>query len=333
MAGKVLGNIEKPTHPKKHEMRLVAPGFLLFSVIFVIFLSDAEAATITQTMEGSMDLLIDHPEAVPIGRTFSISILVENKGWEDKQDISLFLTNSDGSIIPVDKSEIVIERLSTEGSYGRTINFQISDDAIAGTHFLNILYSQVLVKNNEEPQSPTTKNIAIPIIIKEQPKVTIHTKTPDMIFPNAEFPFEVEIISEDIDLHDVSVQIIPPQNIMFQGEGIHSFSSIQKNVPVSIMNQIKTPEQELGVEHKAPFEVVVSYTDDIGNEKMDSKTVPIVLRPRTFMEITTDGGIWVGDFFIAPYVSIGTIVGIPAGTLFSLALKRSLEKKRRKKSK
>lgn len=315
-------------------MRLIGPGFLLFSIIFMMYLSNAWAVTITQTMEGSMDLQLIHPESVPIGRTFSISILIENKGWEDKQDISLILSNPDGSIIPVDKSDMIIERLSTAGSYGRTINFQISDDATAGTHFLNILYSQVLVKNNEEPQNPTTSNIAIPIIIKEQPKVTIHTITPEMIFPNAEFPFEVEIISEDIDLHDVSVQIIPPQNIMFQGEGIHSFSSIQKNIPISIINQIKTPQQDLGTEHKISFEVIVSYTDDVGNEKVDSKTVPIVLRPRTFMEITTDGGIWVGDFFIAPYVSIGTIVGIPAGTLFSLALKRRIEKKKkRKKSK
>lgn len=315
-------------------MRLIGPGFLLFSIIFMMYFSNAWAVTITQTMEGSMDLQLIHPESVPIGRTFSISVLIENKGWEDKQDISLILSNPDGSIIPVDKSDMIIERLSTAGSYGRTINFQISDDATAGTHFLNILYSQVLVKNNEEPQNPTTSNIAIPIIIKEQPKVTIHTITPEMIFPNAEFPFEVEIISEDIDLHDVSVQIIPPQNIMFQGEGIHSFSSIQKNIPISIINQIKTPQQDLGTEHKISFEVIVSYTDDVGDEKVDSKTVPIVLRPRTFMEITTDGGIWVGDFFIAPYVSIGTIVGIPAGTLFSLALKRRIEKKKkRKKSK
>jgi len=276
-------------------------------------------------------LQLIHPESVPIGRTFSISVLIENNGWEDKQDISLLLTNPDGSIFPVDKSEIIIDRLSTAGSYGRTIDFQIADDATSGTHFVNILYSQVLVKNNDEPQNPTTSNIAIPIIVKEQPKVTIHTITPEMIFPNAEFPFEVEIISEDIDLHDVSVQIIPPQNIVFQGEDVHSFSSIQKNVPISIMNQMKTLQQDLGTEHKVPFEVIVSYTDDIGNEKIDSKTVPIVLRPRMFMEITTDGGIWVGDFFIAPYVSIGTIVGIPAGTLFSLALRRSLKKKKKRK--
>jgi len=48
------------------------------------------------------------------------------------------------------------------------------------------------------------------------------------------------------------------------------------------------------------------------------------------MEITTDGGIWIGGFFLAPYVSIGTIIGIPAGTLLSLALRRSMMKKKKK---
>lgn len=309
-------------------MRLVAPGFLLFAIIFTIYLSNAEAVTITQTMEGSVDLQVTHPESSIVGRTFSISVLIKNNGWEDKQDISLIVTNTDNSIIAVDSNEIRIDRLSTEGSYGSTVDFKVPSDVTGGIHFLNILYSQVLVKNNEEPQIPTSKNIAVPIMIKEQPKVTIHTITPETIFPNAEFPFKVEIISQDIDLTDVSVQIIPSDNIIFQGEKIHSFSSIQQNVPVSINTQIKTPQQELGTEHKIPFQVIVSYTDDVGNEKTDSKTVSLVLRPRTFMELTTDGGIWIGNFFIAPYVSIGTIIAIPMGTLFSIVIKRSLKKKK-----
>ena len=205
-------------------MKFIGLGFLVFLIILGTSLINAEAVTVTQTMEGSMDLQMIHPESVPIGRIFSISVLIENNGWEDKQDISLSITNQDGSILPIGENKIIVERLSTAGSYGRTINFQISDSTTAGTYFLNILYSQVLVKNNEEPQKPTTSNIAIPIIVKEQPKVIIHTITPEMIFPNAEFPFEVEIISEDIDLSNVSVQIIPPQDIMFQGEDIHSFS-------------------------------------------------------------------------------------------------------------
>jgi len=312
-------------------VRFLNLSYLLLPLLFTIYLPSAEAETIKQTMEGSMDLQVTYPESSIVERTFSISVLIENNGWEDKQDISLIITNTDNSVIAVGSNEIRIDRLSTEGSYGSTIDFKISSNATVGTHFLNILYSQVLVKNNEEPQMPTSKNIAIPIMIKEQPKVTIHTITPETIFPNAEFPFEVEIISQDIDLTDVSVQIIPSDNILFLGEEIHSFSSIQQNVPVSISTQIKTPQQELGTEHKIPFQVIVSYTDDIGNEKTDSKTVPLVLRPRTFMELTTDGGIWIGDFFIAPYVSIGTIIGIPLGTFFSIAIKRSLDKKKKRK--
>lgn len=313
------------------KMRFLNLLYFLLPLLFTIFLPSAEAETVKQTMEGSMDLQITYPESSMIGRTFPISILIENNGWEDKQDISLIITNTDNSIISVNSNEIRLDRLSTKGSYGSTINFQISSNATVGTHFLNILYSQVLVKNNEEPQMPTSNNIAIPIIIKDRPKVTIHTITPEMIFPNAEFPFKVEIISQDIDLTDVSVQIIPSNNIIFQGEEIHSFSSIQQNIPVSINTQIKTPLQELGTEHKIPFQVIVNYVDDIGNEKTDSKTISVVLRPRTFLELTTDGGMWIGDFFIAPYVSIGTIVGIPGGTLFSIALKRKFDKKKKRK--
>ena len=46
------------------------------------------------------------------------------------------------------------------------------------------------------------------------------------------------------------------------------------------------------------------------------------------MELTNDGGIWIGDFFIAPYVSIGTIVGIPVGTILSLLIRRAQNKKK-----
>ena len=302
---------------------------LLLSVLFWVTFPTTDAETIKQTMEGSVDLEFNYPDSVVIGRIFPISILVENNGWEEKQDITFVINNPDGSINPVSTNEIVIEKLSTGGSYGQTIDFKISSDATVGIHFLNVLYSQVLVKNNEEPLDPTISNIAIPIMLKDQPTVTIHTITPEAIFPNAEFPFEVEILSEDIDLKDITIQITAPDSIEFLGETTHTFSSIQQNVPISITSQIKTPQENIVTEHKIPFEVTVSFTDDIGEEKTDSKTVPLILRPRTFMEITTDGGIWIGDFFIAPYVSVGTIIGIPAGTLFSIAIKRSLDKKKK----
>jgi len=193
--------------------------------------------------------------------------------------------------------------------------------------------SQVLLANNEEPQPATQANIAVPILIKEQPEVTIHTVTPESLFTNAEFPFTVEIISEDVDINDVRLEIIPPSDVDFRGETLHTFSSIQQNVPVSVTSRIITPSQEINTEYKIPFQVIVSYLDDIGQEETDSKTISLLMRPRTFMELTTDGGIWIGDFFIAPYVSLGTIIGIPAGAIFSLVLRKKFSDSKKRKRK
>ena len=132
---------------------------------FIIVFPVAEAETIKQTMEGSLDLEINHPDSVINGRTFSVSILLKNNGWEDKQEISIVLTNPDGSIVPVDNNEIKVDRLSTGGSYGRTIDFKVLLDASQGTHFLNVLYSQVLVSNNEDPLAPVSyTHLTLPTI-------------------------------------------------------------------------------------------------------------------------------------------------------------------------
>ena len=309
-------------------MRLlkVVPIFLIFTIIVI---PSAEAATIEKTMEGSMDIQITHPDVAVIDRNISISFLVKNNGWEDKQDV-FFVFSPVDDIIPIGKNEIKINKISAGGSFGETIDFRISPDASPGSHFLNLEYSQVLLANNEEPKPPTQTNIAIPILLKEQPKITVHTITPESLFTNAEFPFTVEITSEDIDISDVKLEIIPPKDISFRGETLHTFSSIQQNVPISVTSQIITPSQEINTQYKIPFQVLVTYTDDIDQEKTESKTISLTMRPRTFMELTTDGGIWLGNFFIAPYVSLGTIIGIPAGTIISLAIRRTKKSKKKK---
>ena len=302
-----------------------------FLALLVLLPIPVYAEQISQSMEGSMDIKIDYPEEVVAGRTFSVSILVTNNGWEDKQDISFVFSSQDNAFVPVNSNQITIDRLAQGGSFGNSLNFKITQDVTTGIHFLNVKYSQVLIANNEKPQSPISQDIAIPIQITDEPDVNIYTKTPESIFTNAEFPFEVRVESNDIDIKDVTVRVITPKDIEFRGETMHTFSKIEKNNPVSFTSRIITPIQEVNTEYKLPFEVIVEYTDDLDQEKSESKTVSLVLRPRTFMELTTDGGIWIGDFFIAPYVSLGTIIGIPTGAIISVLIRRRMDKPKKRK--
>jgi len=310
--------------------------FKLAPVLVLIFCCIATsvplvyAETLTQTFDGGMDLEITYPNSVIIGRTFSVSIHLENNGWENKQDISFVIENPDSSFKSLGDEKIIIEQLTTTSSFGTTLDYQVSKNASQGTHFLNISYSQVLVSNNVDPMPATKTTIALPIMVQKEPVVTIQTTTPESIFSNTEFPFEVSVISQDIDLSNLTVQIIVPQDIEFRGDTSYTISLLEKGTPFNIKAEMITPSN-ISTEHTIPVKVMVSYTDDLGDEKSDSSSVPLLLRPKTFLEITNDGGIWVGDFFIAPYVSIGTIVGIPAGTIFSLLLRRAVEKRKKKK--
>lgn len=290
----------------------------------------ASAATIKQTMDGAVDLSVQYPDSVIAGRDFTVSVFVQNNGWEDKQEISFVIDPQDDSISAKNQT-ISIERLSKGGSFGGTLEFSTNSNSELGTHYLNALYSQVLLSNNETPMAPTQKNIALQIELKGTPEVQLNTITPTSIFPDAEFPLDVEITSKDIALKDVTLQITPPSDVSIRGQTSYTYSVIEQSTPLFVRTQIVTNPAEVTSEHKIPFEVSLTYTDDAGEVKTTSKTVSLLLRPRTMMEFTTDGGIWVGNVFLAPYVSLGTIIGIPAGAIFSLIIHRIQKKKGGKK--
>jgi len=48
------------------------------------------------------------------------------------------------------------------------------------------------------------------------------------------------------------------------------------------------------------------------------------------MELITDGEIWIGNFFISPYVSIRTIIGIPVGMIISLLIRKNQKSTKRR---
>ena len=177
--------------------------FIFLALTLSIFAIPAVyAETFNQSMEGGMDLEITYPESVMKQRTFSISIFLQNNGWENKEDISFILNNPDAAFVTEANETIVIDELTTTSSFGTTIDYEVTSNANEGIHFLNIDYTQVLVSNNTEPMPSAQTNIALPILVFGEPVISIETVTPESIFANSEFTFETTIISEDIDIKD-----------------------------------------------------------------------------------------------------------------------------------
>ena len=146
-------------------------------------MSYASATTIKQTLDGGVDLSVDYPDSVIVGRDFTISVFVQNNGWEDKKDI-MFSVDSQSPDIVAKNQTIETKRLSKSGSFGGTLEFSSEQSSELGLHYLNAIYSHVLLSNNESPQPKMQKNIAIPITIKGEPEIQLRTTTPTSIFEN-----------------------------------------------------------------------------------------------------------------------------------------------------
>ena len=306
--------------------------FSLFPLLFFASSGHAYSETVKLSQDGGMEIEIVHPDSVLNERTFSISFLIQNNGWESKQNIILKLTNPDDAFTPVAEETIRIEELTSSSSFGTTLDYVVHKDATEGTHFINIDYSQILLSNNVDPMPQTQMNIAIPIEVLNRPEIVIETITPESIFAKSEFSIQATITSSDIDLEDITLEIIAP-DIEFRGDTFYKLSSLEKQTPYTISAELITPVENVTTEYTIPVKVILTYTDDLGETNTSTQSMPLLLRPKTFMELTNDGGIWIGDFFIAPYVSIGTIVGIPAGTILSLIIRRSQNKKKESSTK
>ena len=306
--------------------------FSLFPLLFFASSGHAYSETVKLSQDGGMEIEIVHPDSVLNERTFSISFLIQNNGWESKQNIILKLTNPDDAFTPVAEETIRIEELTSSSSFGTTLDYVVHKDATEGTHFINIDYSQILLSNNVDPMPQTQMNIAIPIEVLNRPEIVIETITPESIFAKSKFSIQATITSSDIDLEDITLEIIAP-DIEFRGDTFYKLSSLEKQTPYTISAELITPVENVTTEYTIPVKVILTYTDDLGETNTSTQSMPLLLRPKTFMELTNDGGIWIGDFFIAPYVSIGTIVGIPAGTILSLIIRRSQNKKKESSTK
>ncbi len=291
----------------------------------------AHAETIRYDVGDGMELEVSHPGTVAAGSEFAVSFLVRNGGWEDK-DAVVLLAAPGGSVAPAGAAPgegagnpvAVIDagKIGAGGSHGQAAEFAAPAAAQPGTHYINLEYSHVLLENNEVPREPSRTDIAVPVEVVTRPRVDVDISAPESLFAGAEFPIGVKVGSGTTDLSDVRVEIVAPPGVELRGQSLHSFSLIGRGSTMEVASRVWVPPADVAGESRVSLQVVVSYTDADGESREETRTVSPVLRPRTFMELTGDGGVWIGDFFIAPYVSLGTIIGIPAGALLSLAIRR-----------
>lgn len=248
--------------------------YMRFSIFVIIILLLGisvlqESFSATKTIDDDWIVTtITYPEGIVRGSDFNISFLIKNTGSNERTNATMKM-NYQMEVFQLKSEEgYSFEKISSGSSYGRTFSVKNLPNSTLGQHFINIDFSHIDSDNDLHGIS-----VALPITIREEPKVLIKTNVQDSIYSNAEFPFEVEIESQGSDIRDVTIKIIPPNEVTFRGQTSHTFSFIEKDIPVTLRADLATADEKtIGYEHYISFQVIVEYTDDTNTERTTSKT-------------------------------------------------------------
>ena len=258
--------------------------FLLFSIvaIFTVMLFvpiTVEASSITQTMNGGNIVTITHPDSLEVGEEFPITVSLENTGTEEIENIKLTLNFPVESFDNTTPNGRTVPSLLPSGLETLDFNFLVLSDTIPGTYYFELKYSQVIVRDGEFIRDGDL--ISIPIYFKTakpEPKISVETTTngvssdlfevptrivieptlPSEVFPNENFTMIVNI-TPSTNITNVSLQVIPPKELSFEGDLEKVIPLIEQYVLASKAFTLVLKE-EVQEDKTIPFQVIVKYS-------------------------------------------------------------------------
>ena len=260
-------------------------------------------------------LTFDHqcPEQVTIGTEFLIPILISSSSSLSNINVNI---SAHKSFIFLDNSTFYVKYLSDGSSIGHTFRIKTNVNATSGFYYINFLIKYSY--SNINPQ----ETIAYKIKLIKNPQIALEIFSPETLFSEEEFGIKVSIQNSGITAHNITMNLILPKDVLFEGRTIYYLSAIESYSKYDVIYRIK-PEMINSLIY-SQFIVQMVYYDEENNIHIENKISPITLRPRNSFEISPNGGFWLGSIYISPAISFGTIISV---IIFILGLRRRNKEK------
>src|SRR5436309_3122883 len=158
--------------------------------------------------------------------------------------------------------------------------------------------------------------------------VQVTLNYPDIVKQGDGFVLSSVVKATAGQVSNITITISSPE-IELSGKKSFSLTSLDSGKTVDFEFLVQT-QKELGAPTHATIHINGTYSDETKTYHVDN-SLSIFARQRGMLEIGDANGIWLGNFFIAPVVGVGTIVSSVIG--FLIFVWHFKNKKKVKKSK
>ncbi len=257
----------------------------------------------------NLQLSLRYPDAVEPGKGFVLSSIV--KATADQ--ISNITVTISSPEFQIQQDRFRIDALPKDSTYGNDFNATVNKGVPDGTFVANVQIDY-FIKGLFDSQ-PVKHSIIQTAEFDSQskPNLSLVVQNPSEIFAGEPFSITGTIKNQGANAHNIELSLYSSE-VELDGKKSLLLSNLGAGSSTDFEFVVQT-QKEIGDPIHATIHVNGSYIDADGKSYPIDQFLSIYARHRGMLEIGDASGIWIGQFFIAPVVGIGTIVSSVIGFL------------------
>lgn len=298
-------------------------SIIVFSLLVLSMCIPAYALQ-SNMLDPNLQITLEYPDVVKHGDKFVLSSII--KATADQiSNITLSISSPE---LYTTNNTFSLAKLAKDSTFGNDFKLETKGDTPNGvfvanaqvTYYIKGLFDANPVKN--------TFTHAFNLNTQSSPILSIDIQAPNNVFSGEPFSIKGTIKNQGTIAQNVQITAYS-DDISLEGKKSFLLSSLDSGKSSDFEFLVNAPK-DLDIPTHAVIHVNGTYFDDSNQSHSIQDSVNIFARHRGIMEIGDANGIWLGTFFIAPVVGVGTIVSSAIG--FFIFLWHFRNRKKQKKN-
>ncbi|MGI0018330.1 MAG: hypothetical protein ACREA1_06450 [Nitrosotalea sp.] len=276
-------------------------------------------------LDPNLQVTLEYPDVIKQGYKFVLSSIIK---VTTDQISNITLSISSPELYSANNTFNVM-KLAKDSTFGNNFELETKSGMPDGEFVANIQVTYFVKGMFDANPVKNTFVQAFHLNVQSNPILSFDIQAPSNVFSGEPFSIRGIIKNQGVNAQDVQISA-SSQDVNLEGRKSLLLSSLDSGKSSDFEFLVNTPK-DLDIPTHAVIHVNGTYLDEQNKSHSIQDSVNIFARHRGIFEIGDANGIWLGTFFIAPVVGVGTIVSSVIG--FFIFLWHFKNRKKQKKGK
>jgi hypothetical protein len=262
--------------------------------------------------DSNIQVTLEYPDILTPQDEFDLSSVVKTTA-DQVSNITLTISSPE---LDITQNQFHMDSLAKDSTLGNNFNAKVKQGTPDGKFLANVEI-QYFIKGFFD-QKPVKNSLtkAIEFNTQSKPLILLNAQAPDEVFAGEPFSITGTIKNQGSEAQNIQMSVDSSQ-VTLDGKKIYSLTNLEAGKSSDFEFVVQT-QKDISVPTHANIHLNGTYTDKSGKTYSLENSLNVFVRQRGMMEIGSAQGLWLGNFFIAPVVGVGTIVSSVIGFLIFL---------------